>query len=60
MHSQLFRDFIEFLTFICDIISTPLPLSKNEVLYALSISFSLEKGNHNTTGGVWSSVVQIK
>ena len=52
MHSQFFRDFTEFLTFICDIISTPPPLSKNEVLYALSISFSLQKGNHNIIGDV--------
>ena len=59
MHLQFFKDLTEFLTFICDIISTP-PLSKNEVLYALSISFSLQKGNHNITGDVWSSVVQIK
>ena len=51
MHSQFFRDFTEFLTFICDIKSNP-PLSKNEVLYALSISLSLQKGNHNIIGDV--------
>ena len=50
MHPQCFRDFTEFLTFICDIISNP-PF-KNEVPYALSISFSLQKGNHNITGDV--------
>ena len=59
MYSQFFRDFTEFLTFMCDIISTPPPLSKNVVLYALSISFSLQKGTQNITGDVWSSEVQI-
>ena len=40
------------------ILQVPLPLSKNEV--ALSISFALQKGNHNIIGDVWRSVVQIK
>ena len=45
-HSQIFRDFTEFLTAICDIISTP-PFT-NEVIYALRISL-LQKGNYNVT-----------
>ena len=52
MHSQILRDFTEFLTVICDIISNPPPLSTNEVTYALRISFSLQKGNYNITGVV--------
>ena len=60
MHSQIFMDFTEFLTVICDVISTPSPLSTNEVIYALCISFSLQKGNHNVTRDVWSYVVQRK
>ena len=60
MHSQIFRDFTEFLTVICDIISTPSPLYTNEVKYALCISFSLQKGNHNVTGNVSGYVVQRK
>ena len=48
MHSQIFIDFTEFLTVICEVISTPSPLA----IYALCISFSLQKGNHNVTGDV--------
>ena len=62
MHSQIFMDFTEFLAVICDIISNsppPPPLSTYEVIYALRISFSLQKGNHNVTEDVWSSVLLI-
>ena len=52
MHSHIFMDFTEFLTVICDVISTPSPFSTNGVIYALCISFSLQKGNHNVTGDV--------
>ena len=52
MHSQILRDFTQFLTVICDIISTPSPISTNEVTYAFRISFSLQKGNYNIKGDV--------
>ena len=52
MHSQMFTDFTEFLTVICDIISNPPPLSTNEVIYAFRISFTTQKGNHNVTEDV--------
>ena len=58
MHSQIFMDFTEFLTVICDIISNPPPpLSTNEVIYAFHISFTQQKGNPNVTEDVWNSVV---
>ena len=53
MHLQIFRDFANFLTVIFDIISNPPPpYSTNEAIYALRISFSLQKRNHNVTGAV--------
>ena len=61
MHSQIFMDFTEFLTVICDVISIPSPFQQmNEQIYALCISFSLQKGNHNVTGDVLSSEMQRK
>ena len=31
MHSQIFRDFTEFLTVICDFISTPSPFPQTKL-----------------------------
>ena len=45
---------------LCNDNKYPIPLSTKDVIYALCISFALEKGNHNVTGDVWRTVVQRK
>ena len=51
MHSLIFNDFTEFITAICDIISTPARFRHMKLL-GISHFVSLQKDNHNSTEDV--------
>ena len=43
MHSQIFRDFTEFLTVICDIISTPSPFQQMKLYMHFAFRFHCKR-----------------